>query len=126
MADDTMITDQELEQFFEAGRAGAPVPSDDLMARVLADAAALQARPAPVVPPVPRAGWVQRVLTQLGGWPAVAGLATATMAGVWIGYAAPAGLDSLTASVWPGSADSGYDVVDMIPSLSGFLVEGGA
>ena len=77
-----------LEPFFAAARADAPAPSPELMARVLEAAGAEQARIATPAP-VPRAGLWARIRQGLGGWPAVAGLAAAGLAGVWIGLALP-------------------------------------
>lgn len=68
------------------------MPSDDLMARILGDAEAVQAATAVTAaqpPSVRPAGILAAFLAALGGWPAVAGLASAAMAGVWIGAASP-------------------------------------
>ena len=113
--------ERELEDFFQAARDTAPVPSAALLARVLADAAAQQ--PAPVA--APRRGIWRRLSGAVGGWPALAGLATATLAGVWIGYAAPGAVGDLAISAWPGGGVA-YDVVDLIPSMDGYLAEDGA
>lgn len=57
--------------------------SDDLMARVLGDAERISRmrRPVPV--------WEQ-MREAVGGWPALGGLAVASLAGLWIGFAPPA------------------------------------
>jgi len=117
------MRDGELELFFEAGRGAAPAPSEALLERVLADARAQQPgrAPSPRRPAAAR-GALAGLLAALGGWPAVAGLASVTVAGIWLGYAAPGGLDGVTAALWP--AQDGYDVVDMIPSYDGLLGEG--
>lgn len=77
-------------------------PGDDLMARVLADAAEVQPRATALAParPVPGAaaeppGFVAAILDLLGGWPAVSGLAAAGVAGLWVGVAPPAALETL-------------------------------
>jgi len=90
--------DDELERMFAAARGPAPVP-DTLMARVLADAAQVQAARAAV--PARRAapGRWQRLVWALGGHGALAGLAAAGLAGVWIGFAQPVGLPYLTETV---------------------------
>lgn len=123
--------DKDLEVFFEAARAETPVPREALLSRILADAAAHQP-PAPglagaggMAGDAPAQGWLARLFGTVGGWPALAGMVTATVAGVWIGYAEPAGFDNVSSAVWPGASD-GYDVVDLIPSMDGFLVEDGA
>lgn len=109
-----------LEDCFAAARQAPPVPSDAFMARLLADAAAQQsgtqkssaqteagaaaqhifrALPAPGVTWQQRLrrimGDVLRGLAPLGGAPGLAGLTSATLAGVWIGFAAPAPLSAL-------------------------------
>lgn len=78
--------DEELELWFAAARADAPVPSDALLARVLADAEAL--RPHRPAERQPTGGWAE-VWRTLGGWPTAAGLAAAGVAGLWIGTAPP-------------------------------------
>ncbi|MHC0054421.1 dihydroorotate dehydrogenase [Actibacterium sp. D379-3] len=122
---DTQDTERELERFFAAARQAAPMPSEALMARVAADAAAQMQVASAAAPRRDRPGLLAGLMRQIGGWPALAGLATATVAGVWIGYAAPGEVGPLTAGLWPGE-DAGYDVVDLIPSMDGFLTEGGA
>lgn len=100
--------DAGLEPFFEAARAHPPAPSAALMAAVLI--AAEVAQPAPRrVPPM------ARLRDALGGWPALAGLAAAAAAGVWIGTALPAAL--------PGAGQGAY-LVDVAPDLA-FDLTGG-
>lgn len=61
--------------------------SDDLMARVLADAEALQPQPEPMprLSVSPQASFWSVLLSALGGWRGAGGLAFATMAGLWVG-----------------------------------------
>jgi hypothetical protein len=73
-------------------------PSDALLARVLADADDVQAAFQPEQAATPSGLWT-RLLDALGGWPAVSGLAAATVAGVWIGVAPPTSVQDLTASM---------------------------
>lgn len=86
--------DDRLEHFLAAARRAAPAPSPELLARILADAEqAMPARPAsrgaaphgPV--PGPARGAFLRWLAEPAGWGAVGGLATAAVAGLWVGYA---------------------------------------
>lgn len=112
-----MMTERDpLEDFFAAGRAERAQPDAALMARILADAeaeTAARAAPAPV-----RESRLRSVLRGIGGWPALAGLATATVAGVWIGVAVP----DVTS---PFVAGSGYDLNDLLPGYGAdLLVEG--
>ena len=82
-------------------------PSEGLMARVLADAEAMQPKAAPVARPQPRRGLFSALVEALGGWPSLGGLAAATVAGVWIGFVAtPAILpDGLAGFVGEASTD---------------------
>lgn len=102
--------ERELDACFEALRAAREEPSPELLARVLADGYAEQDARAAVAPaaPAPRRGWLRNLIDMIGGWPALAGLATATLAGVWIGYNPPAAFDSLTLALLNESY--GYDV----------------
>jgi len=87
-----------LEEFFAAARSARPAPSDDLMARVLADAETAQQRPG-TVGIRPRPGLWPRVMDAIGGWPALGGLTAATLAGLWVGIAPPAAVEEMTASL---------------------------
>lgn len=84
--------------------------SPDLLARVMSDAEAA------MVPEVPRrsARWrMFRVL--LGGAGALTGMATAALAGVWIGMAEPAPVAAVTDALWT-------ETVDVMPTYE-FLAE---
>ncbi len=115
---DERRNEQELEALFAAARRDAPTPSADLMARVLADAEAAQAQ-AQAAPaarptrPAARPRWRQ-VVDLLGGWPAMAGLATAGVAGLWLGVAPPAALLDLPLAGF-GTADPA--LVGMLPGV---------
>lgn len=92
------MTDEKgdmLDDLFAVARMQTPQPTDALMARVLADAAG---GPAPQRA-VSRPGLWAQLCQALGGWPAVGGLAAATVAGIWIGIAPPDGLENLADSV---------------------------
>lgn len=125
------LTDQELEALFRAAIETAPEPGPDLMARVFADAEAELAaasQPAVTAARTARPGLLASLLAALGGWPTLAGLATATVAGVWIGWAAPDGLtNSGFAALLPGAEDAvSYSLEDLLPVGSEFaaLLEG--
>ncbi|MCT8159583.1 hypothetical protein [Pseudoruegeria sp. SHC-113] len=87
--------DDELELFFSAGRAHAAQPSNDLLMKIAAEAdaeaLAREALVAAQARPAPRGLWAGLVAT-IGGWPAMAGVLTASAAGFWIGFSAPAPL----------------------------------
>ena len=89
-----------LDDLFDAARRDRRAqPETALMSRVLADAEKLQPRPA--APEPARGQFWPGLLRALGGWPSMAGLATATLAGLWIGINAGSGLftDGLGATV---------------------------
>jgi hypothetical protein len=92
----TNPNDDMLDDLFAQARAVKTAPSDDLMARVLEDADAVQ--PKLAVMSAPQVGLWARLMDAIGGWPAVSGLAAATVAGVWVGVAPPASVEDLTAS----------------------------
>lgn len=82
---------------FAAARTADTTVTDDLTARVLADAqSALTKSPAPVQP---RPSLLNRALDALGGWPAMGGVVAAGVGGLWIGIAPPAGIEDWAASL---------------------------
>ncbi|WP_051203003.1 hypothetical protein [Sediminimonas qiaohouensis] len=109
-----------LEAYFEAARKQSPAPSDALMARVLDDARAAQEQGAAAAAAQPRRArgrltWA-RALAAIGGWPAGASLAAATLAGVWLGAYPPAALGTFGAEVLGGGKQA-Y-VVDLMPDFA--------
>lgn len=83
-----------------AAAARKPVPpSDALLERVLADALALQPAALALLPaPAPRPGVLARLAAVFGGPPGLAGLGTAAVFGLALGYLSPTTLDYLTGS----------------------------
>lgn len=84
-----------LEPFFEAGRAAQADVSPALLARVL-EAADHAADGSAVAAPRPVPWSVSRLkdrlevrVRALGGWPALAGMAAVSIAGLWLGLTAP-------------------------------------
>jgi hypothetical protein len=71
-------------------------PSADLMARVLADAASVQAPVAKGPQAQGGSGFWSPLWAALGGWAGAGGLAAVAAAGVWLGIAPPAALESVT------------------------------
>ncbi|MEL7115322.1 MAG: hypothetical protein AAGP08_06975 [Pseudomonadota bacterium] len=122
MVEKRPLDDLELDAMFAAARDEAPLPSADLVGRILADAEAVAtpltaAQPA-AARPKPRGGF----LAAIGGWPSFVGLATTALVGVAVGLATPETLDT-----WSGgylSAALGYGVGDLMPSLGGLIEEG--
>lgn len=92
MSDFRTDDDMGLEVVFAAGRRHAPQPSDDLLARIEADALSEQAafleRPAPA----PTRSGVQSLLPAFGGWLGLSGLAASVVIGIGIGIWQPVDL----------------------------------
>ncbi len=93
--------DTGLEAFFDAARQESPDPGADLLARVEADALAHLPRPGT------RSATGLRFFGQLraavGGWPGVAGLAAASVTGLWLGISPPDGVSDLLAGSGAGA-----------------------
>lgn len=96
----TRPNDEFLDDLFVRAQKAEASPQDDLVARVLADADAVQAGFRVSTAATAPAGLWARMLDALGGWPAVSGLAAATVAGVWIGVAPPASVEDMAAGLW--------------------------
>lgn len=111
----------ELEDMLADLRTAAPQPSDALMDRVLADALRHQG-PAgqTAASPGPRPGRWSRLIAQFGGLPAVAGLCSAAVTGVIIGYVDPTTLDYLTG----GAASDVIGEADLFPTSDFLATEG--
>lgn len=73
-----------------------PAVDPALMARVMADA---HRAPDLAGPVATRSLWVQ-FGDLLGGWPAMGGLAMAGCAGLWMGFAPPATIEDVAASLF--------------------------
>lgn len=121
-----------LEAFFAAGRTSAPQMSDALMARILGDAAVEQARiedartGRPGMAAAKRPNPWRVLIAVLGGRKAVAGLLTAALAGLWLGFSPPQPLSGLTQTVAQsvlGSSTS-LDGLDLLPTLDTVLTQG--
>ena len=109
------MTDNDLDDLFSAARADVARPSPALMARILADAGTMQQRRSV---PALRRFRLAALIAALGGSGGIAGLATATVAGLWIGLAPPAAVDDFAGMIWKsGQGDS----VDLIPDLEGMI-----
>lgn len=103
-----------LDAFFDAERDGSPAMCPDLFTRVLGDAETMQsAFVAPIVTKKPSVSiWTQAFSVLVKTWPSAAGLATATLAGVWIGYSPPAVIETFTSSFVGSTETAGiFDVM---------------
>lgn len=120
-------TDREtalLETYFESARRRPPEASDALLARVVDDAQGMQGHTAGAHPGLTaRPGAVARLVRALGGWPTLAGLSTATAAGIWLGASLPAGLTDV-AQDYLTAGETGLYFVDVQTELLVGLDEG--
>ena len=89
------MTDEDdafLDEIFDAAQRADGTVSDALMDRVLADLALV-----PIAPPKETL-W-SGLMTAIGGWPAMGGIAMAGVIGVCVGFAPPAPVETLAADI---------------------------
>ncbi len=100
----TAMQDDDLDRLLVAAAEQPLVPSQALMDRVQADAMAVQPQGLVLRPAVlaSRPGLLARLVGAIGGGPALAGLGTAAVFGLALGYLSPTTMDYLTG----GSADT--------------------
>ena len=115
-------TDMMLDALFAEARQD--MPDDALMARVLADASAVQdaARAAPpVTAPRPERGWLAGMVAAIGGWGALSGVSAAGVMGLAVGLYSPDAVAN-----WVGSDTIGLESsYEFTPDLSALWVEDG-
>lgn len=102
-----------LDDFFAAARSDLPEPSGVFLARVLEDAEAVQAGFAAVPTAPPRAGLFARFADLVGGWPALGGMVTATLAGAWIGFVGVDRIDTISGAYFASAETLG--TVNLLP-----------
>ena len=112
--------DAGLEALFADARGDAP--GEGLMARVLADASAVQAEAAVVTPVAPaRRGWFAGLVESFGGWGALSGATAAGVMGLAIGLYAPTSVAD-----WFGAETLGIAAsTDFAPDMSALFGEDG-
>lgn len=132
MNDENTRMDAELEAFFEAERAAPMEATPAFMARILEDAMGVadgfDIAPAPAAPRRKRGLFgvgLPGALALLGGWPAAASMASATIAGLWIGAAQPESLASVSGG-WLGASSEAasleYDLDEFVPGYGAMAV----
>ena len=104
-----MDDDLDLDGLLAEAALRPPEPSAAFLARIEADALALQPRPAAAVVP-PRRSWLLRMAEAFGGGGGVAGLTLAAASGLWLGVAQPAGLLGVTEYL------TGTTAVELLPA----------
>lgn len=116
--------EQDLDGLLALAIAQPPLDSGPLQARVLADA--MQHLPQPPglsrqrVPSAATGFWAT-LANALGGKSVLAGLGTAAVAGVMLGFVQPASFTALTDTIF---AESPLDGVDLLPGIDAILTEG--
>jgi hypothetical protein len=114
-----------LDDLFKEARSAGPVPSADLMERVMSDAVAVQPKafhaPKMHPKPAPERGWLDRLVDLFGGAGPVTGGVLAGFAGLAIGYLQPEGLVNLTDTVL--ATTSTTVSMDLMPGLDSLLTE---
>lgn len=114
------MQDKDLDGLFALAARDRPLPSPALMDRVLADA--LAAQPQPAGPRARPAQAPQSLLARLaaafGGAPVLAGVFSAAVAGVALGYLNPASMDVLTGGL------TGTETLELFPSADFLTTEG--
>ncbi len=80
--------EKRLDQLFAQARQDRPELPDALAVRILADAEEVHLGQTKPEGKPSRALWA-RIVDSVGGWQGMGGLVAASVAGVWIGFAAP-------------------------------------
>lgn len=121
MTDQNNPTGAEIDALLAELAAAEPEPGQALLNRMMADAEAVSAVQFAPVPKSRPSVWSE-ILAAIGGWGAVAGLSTATFAGVWLGIAPPDAMPDV--SQWFLN-DSTISVLDGFnPNFDSLLDEG--
>ena len=94
---DLELHDTELDALFAEAQQATPEPSPEFMARLTAEALAEQPQRRAAVK---RGGFWSEIWEAIGGAPALAGLAVAGVAGLWLGIYPPA---AVTEVIWGAS-----------------------
>jgi hypothetical protein len=106
MTDENKRDDGSLDALLQEAAVERSLPPG-LMARVLADAQALQ----PAL--TPRQRPFAALIEVLGGWPGVGGLAAASCAGFWIGISPPAGVPDAGDLIFGAAAPAALEEIDL-------------
>jgi len=108
-----MKPDADLDTLLGQARMSPPEAGDAFMARIMADALAAQPQPRAFAPQRARRGLFSRLAAAVGGAVALAGVGSAAMAGLVIGYVQPEPMVSLASSM-------GFVSVETLELFSGF------
>lgn len=98
------------DALFAAAKSADPVPSADLMARILADAKDAQTVPVQSVPPAAPKRFTDVWADLLGGWAGATALAACVCLGVIVGFTSPDAVLSYVPGADLASLDDGFDL----------------
>ncbi|WP_166416654.1 hypothetical protein [Cochlodiniinecator piscidefendens] len=111
----------DLDALFAEAREADVIGADALVERVLLDAETVQDSFSNLeIPPVKHQR--RSLFMLLGGWPGFASFATATVAGVWIGFGGVETVQTLSESYF--SAMQTEDAADFLSGYDAMLLEG--
>ena len=116
----TQPDDRLLASLFDEARSEDAELSDDLMARVLADASEYQPKTQSVT--TAKISIWEKLLSGVGGWPALSGVTAAGVAGLWIGLTPPDVVDDWVANALGNTTSVSF--VDEFPSLDEVTLDG--
>jgi hypothetical protein len=120
------MQDGDIDDLLARARAAPPEPETALLTRIEAEARWLQlAFRAPPAAPAAGPGALGRWIAALGGGPALAGLASAVLVGLWIGTAQPAPVAAVTTGVSAAlGQETDVEYIDLMPDFGGLAAEG--
>ena len=123
MTKGTDMRDVDLDDLFAEARAAELPQSHALLTRIQADGLRLQPLPKAIssIVPAKRQSWWAALSFALGGKRGLAGLGTAAVAGVMLGFVQPTSVLALTESFF---ATATVDEVDLMPGIDAILTEG--
>lgn len=114
------MQEDELNRLLDGAKITAPAPSPALLDRILADGLDAQQRLRPAQALRPEPGFWARIYGAFGGLPTVAGLCSATVVGLAVGYTDPTTIDYLTG----GLPTDLSEAIDLFPSTDFLATEG--
>ncbi|MCP5074792.1 MAG: hypothetical protein GY947_16075 [Rhodobacteraceae bacterium] len=107
-------TEAELRAFFEAAKLAEPEPDDDLMNRIMHDAALVQVQhQRSDNKPGASIGFWAAVSDSLGGWRGMTALAACTCVGLWIGFATPEVVNNYSGGLITSGQGETLDFADL-------------
>ena len=125
MTDKSEMGEAEIDGLLAQASRAEIAPTGDLLARIIADADQVADQRDIQDAPLRtgrRRGLFARILSGVGGWQAMAGLVSAAIVGVSVGYASPDTFDSFTGGFV--SIEDNQSLGDFMPTVTNFLVEG--